>query len=113
MRKRVTRREFGFAATATAAFAQSGPHTQSGGNQKPVENKTDTPALDPVHWTHDRYKSVPLRLTFQATTRAEAEAWQRQLRAKLTELLGGFPDRTPLQAETLEIREFPGYRREK
>jgi dienelactone hydrolase len=95
------------------AFAQSGPGTQPNGDHKPVENKTDTPALDPVRWTRDRYRSAPLRLTFQATTKAEAEAWQQQLRAKITELLGGFPDRTPLQTETLEIREFPAYRREK
>jgi dienelactone hydrolase len=113
MRKRVTRREFGLAATVTAAFAQSGPGTQKDGNQKPVEDKTDTPELDPVRWTLDRYRSAPLRLTFGATTRAEAEAWQQQLRAKLTELLGGFPERTPLEPETLEIREFSAYRREK
>jgi dienelactone hydrolase len=36
------------------------------------------------------------------------------LRAKLTELLGGFPStREPLRPATLETRAFPGYRREK
>ena len=69
--------------------------------------------LDPVKWTRDRYASAPLRLTFRATNRAEAEAWQRELRAKLIELLGGFPERTPLRAETLDIRQYPGYRRER
>ncbi len=39
--------------------------------------------------------------------------WQRQLRAKLSELLGGFPERTPLKSRTLDSREFPTYRREK
>ena len=69
--------------------------------------------LDPVKWTRDRYESAPLRLTFRATNRTEAEAWQKELRAKLTELLGGFPERTPLRAETIEIREYPRYRRER
>ena len=33
---------------------------------------------------------------------------------RLTELQGGFPaERSPLKAETLEVREFPKYRREK
>ena len=28
-------------------------------------------------------------------------------------MLGGFPEKCPLQPQTLEVREFPGYRREK
>jgi plasmid stabilization system protein ParE len=53
-------------------------------------------------------------LRFQATTRAEAEAWQRTLRVKLAELLGGFPSRrAPLDPTVLETREFTRYRREK
>lgn len=69
--------------------------------------------LDPVRWTKERYRSAPLRLTFRATTRPEAEAWQQELRVKLVELLGGFPERTPLQPETLEIKSYPSYRRER
>lgn len=69
--------------------------------------------LDPVRWTLQRYQSAPLRLTFQATNRADAEIWQQELRAKLIELIGGFPERVPLQPETLEVRQYPGYRREK
>jgi hypothetical protein len=69
--------------------------------------------LDPVDWTRHRYKSAPLRLTFRATNRSEAEAWQRELRAKLIELLGSFPERTPLRAETLEIKQYPRYQRER
>jgi dienelactone hydrolase len=69
--------------------------------------------LDPVKWTHDRYQSAPLRLTFRATTRPEAEAWQQELRAKLTDLLGGFPpERGPLEAQTLSVKSYPAYRRE-
>jgi dienelactone hydrolase len=69
--------------------------------------------LDPVHWTMHNYKTSPLRLTFQATNKADAQLWQQQLRAKLTELLGGFPERTSLTPHTLDVRQFPGYRREK
>src|SRR5260370_24579876 len=55
-----------------------------------------------------------LRLTFRAQTRKQAEAWQKKLHAKLVELLGPFPASSPaLNAQTLEVREFPGYRREK
>lgn len=36
------------------------------------------------------------------------------MRVKITELLGGFPaQRAPLQPRTLEVRDFPAYRREK
>jgi dienelactone hydrolase len=69
--------------------------------------------LDPVRWTLERYQSAPLRLTFRATNKAAAEAWQQQLRAKLVELLGGFPEKTALNPRTLELRDFPQYRREK
>jgi plasmid stabilization system protein ParE len=72
-----------------------------------------TAGLDPVKWTLDRYQSAPLHLTFHATTRTEAEAWQRELRTKLMELLGAFPERTPLQAEVMDVRQYRGYRRER
>jgi dienelactone hydrolase len=53
-------------------------------------------------------------LTFRAQTRKHAEAWQKKLRGKLIELLGPFPVSSPsLNSQTLEVREFPGYRREK
>jgi hypothetical protein len=70
--------------------------------------------LDPVAWTMQRYGTAPLRMTFRATSRTDALLWQQQLRAKVTELLGGFPqERAPLAPVTLEVREFPGYVREK
>lgn len=74
---------------------------------------TEVDDLDPVKWTRDRYAAAPLRMTFRASNRAEAEIWQRDLRIKLTELLGSFPNRTPLKARILATRQFPGYRREK
>ncbi len=78
------------------------------------QDKLEIREFDPIAWTLARYESAPLRLTFQASDRRQAEAWQKRLRVKLVELLGGFPRQaTPLASRTLEIREFPGYRRER
>lgn len=104
----ITRREMGMALTAATVAAPK--YTGALDN---VNEQVDRTEFDPVHWTLERYKSAPLRLTFRANTKAEAEAWQVELRAKLTSLLGGFPDRKPLRFQTVEVRNFPGYRREK
>jgi len=104
MSHRITRRQLGIGAAAAAVV----PLVKAG---SPVV--VEDPGLDPVHWTIDVYQSAPLQLTFKATSKAEAEIWQQQLRAKLTELLGGFPARTPLAPRTLEVRDFLTYRREK
>ena len=78
------------------------------------EDKVDAAGFDPVAYTKKLHDAAPLRMTFTAQTRARAEQWQRGLRAKLTELLGGFPAKpAPLAAQTLEVRDFAGYRREK
>ena len=70
--------------------------------------------FDPVAYARDRYAQAARRLRFQARTRTEADDWQKTLRAKLTELVGGFPSqREPLRPITLDTRTFPGYRREK
>ena len=82
---RSTRRELGLSTMAAAALAKA---------EMPVPDDS----LDPVRWTLQNYPSAPLRLTFRATNRAEAELWQQQLRAKITDLLGGFPARTPLKS---------------
>jgi dienelactone hydrolase len=87
--------------------------TQYTGAMQGFEGQVDAPSFDPVAFTMKQYESAPLSLTFRAQNRQQAEAWQRALRTKLTELLGGFPEKCPLQPRTLEVREFPGYRREK
>jgi dienelactone hydrolase len=70
--------------------------------------------FDPVAYTRDLYAAAPRRLRFQARTRAEAEAWQRTLHARLIDLLGGFSlERLALRAATIDARSFPSYRREK
>jgi dienelactone hydrolase len=79
-----------------------------------VEAKVDVSSFDPIAYTLKLHDAAPLRMTFRAKTKREAESWQKELRPKLEELMGGFPkQKSPLNALTLEVREFPGYRREK
>jgi len=110
--KLTTRRDFAFAATSVAAMAQARTTQAESAHVLNVGTNFSSVDLDPIEWTHDRYGSAPLRMTFRATNRAGAEAWQRELRAKLTELLGGFPERTPLKSEIIAVKQFPGYRRQ-
>ena len=118
----MSRRELGrMAAALTAARALPlGAQTPTEPDQSyigpltGITNGLDDRRFDPVAYTRDRYGAAPRRLRFQARTRAQAEAWQTTLRAKLTELIGGFPSqRQPLRPVTLETRAFSGYRREK
>lgn len=118
--KKLSRREVGRllagVAATRAVLTRAQSATPSGyiGPLTGVENGIDDRHFDPVAFTRDLYEEAPRRLRFQASTRADADAWQRTLRAKLTELLGGFPaQRTALRPVTLETRVFPGYRREK
>ena len=70
--------------------------------------------FDPVKYAIDRIGATPRALGFQAKSRTQGDAWQKQLRAKVIELIGGFPSaRQPLRPVTLETRAFPAYRREK
>jgi dienelactone hydrolase len=78
-----------------------------------LESKIDRNSFDPVLYCRKLYESAPLAMTFRPGNRKQTEAWQKRLRTRLTELLGGFPPRVPLHAETLEVRDFPRYRREK
>lgn len=94
-------------AQETAPAGYAGPLT---GSEKGLEDRR----FDPVAYTLELYAAAPRRLRFKARTRREAERWQKTLRSKLTELVGGFPrERRPLRPMTLETRTFPGYRREK
>ncbi len=109
---KLTRRQAGLAAIGLNALAQA-PAAYTG----PLDGHSDqvtASAFDPVAWTLERYKNAPLKLTFKADSRKAAEAWQKRLRPKVTELVGGFPStRGSLKAQSLEQREFPNYRREK
>jgi dienelactone hydrolase len=118
----VTRRDLGRLAAALVAApalpaarmeAPQPPSTYAGpltGNERGLEDRR----FDPVAFSRDLYASAPRRLRFQARTRTEAEQWQRDLRAKVAELVGGFPTApAPLRPQIVESRSFPGYRREK
>jgi dienelactone hydrolase len=112
---KITRRQAGLAAIGARALgaAQVSAYT---GALDGLEGKVNATAFDPVAYTLERYRSAPMRMTFGARgqNRKQAEAWQKRLRPKIQELLGGFPPkRVDLRAETLETREFPGYKREK
>lgn len=79
-----------------------------------AEGKVDAKSFDPVQFSRRLYDSAPLRLTFKAQSRKQAEAWQKKLHAKLVELLGPFPPASSsLSARIIEEREFPGYLRRK
>jgi dienelactone hydrolase len=111
----MTRRDLGKLAASGALFqARAATPPKYTGALDGLESKVDLKNFDPVAFTDQLYASAPLRMTFQAKTRRQAEQWQARLRPKIVELLGGFPDkRSPLEAQTLEVRDFPGYRREK
>src|SRR5579872_6079586 len=112
MARRISRRHLATLAAAGIASAQQSPLPDYAG---PLEGApVDPNSFDPVQWTMQRHSTAPLRLTFRAKTRTQAEVWQRALRAKLIELLGSFADRHhPLRPQTLEVRDFPAFKREK
>lgn len=115
----MTRRDLGKLATGAGVLLQAG--VARGQSTKKYtsaldgfESKVEPKNFDPVAFTHTLYDAAPLKMTFQAKTRKQAESWQARLRPKVAELVGGFPEkRAPLDSQTLEVREFPGYRREK
>src|SRR5580698_9430982 len=106
----MTRRELGkLAAAGSFALlpaARAGAQAGYSGALEGFEGKVDAAAFDPVLYTRKLYESAPLRLTFRAQNRKQAEAWQKRLRSKIAALLGGFPT-------TRAARDFPAYRREK
>jgi dienelactone hydrolase len=117
---KMSRRELGRLAAGLAAVqalpldAQEAARASYEGALTGIEDRVTDRQFDPVVYTHDLFASAPRRLRFASKTRAEAEAWQRSLRAKVIELLGGFPSaRSPLRPTVVETRSFPAYRREK
>lgn len=116
----VTRRELAKLAAGVAAAralpleAQTAAPSSYIGPLTGVEQGIDDRHFDPVAYTRDRYAEAPRRLRFTARSRAEAERWQKALRTKLAQLVGGFPaERAQLRPVLLDARAFPGYRREK
>src|SRR5438874_3979570 len=102
----MTRRDLAkLAAAAMAPQARAATYT---GALDGAETKVEPKNFDPVAFSRRLYDSAPLRLTFRAQTRKQAEAWQKKLHAKLFELIGPLPvSSASLNAQTLETREFP------
>ena len=70
--------------------------------------------FDPVAYSRERHKTAPLRLRFNSNSPAATRAWQRKLRVKLRELVGGFPENpSPLRPRVLETKDLGTYTREK
>jgi len=109
MPRKFTRRAFHLGVAALpAAAAESSKYT---GALDGFESKVAMPGFDSQTYSLARYAKAPLAMTYKG---GAVPAWQKKLRGKVTELIGGFPkDRTPLAPVTLETREFANYRREK
>ncbi len=75
---------------------------------------TDTKSgLDPMDRINRLYANARLQLTFDAQGEEQARAWQRTLRKRLTELLGGIPVAADDLAPRLgAVQEFPAYVRQ-
>jgi dienelactone hydrolase len=112
----MTRRELALVGGALAAAKKRGraQTTRYRSALDGMESKVDVASFDPIAYTLKLHDEAPLAMTFRAGSRSEAEAWQKKLRPKIEELMGGFPKKkSPLKPQTLEVREFPNYRREK
>ncbi|MCZ6676643.1 MAG: prolyl oligopeptidase family serine peptidase [Candidatus Poribacteria bacterium] len=69
--------------------------------------------LDTLAFSRELYDQVPRQMAFRASTKVETEVWQRDLRAKLVALLGGFPaEKCELLPRVVETKEFSTYTRE-
>jgi hypothetical protein len=78
------------------------------------DSGTLTRAFDPMVYLTDLYDQTEPVYAYRATTPDEHAEWERQFRAKLIELLGGFPiNKAPLNAEIVETVEFDDYVRER
>jgi dienelactone hydrolase len=104
----------GSAAAAAAALPAQEATNNYKGPLTGVEQKTAGRVLDPLPFALRLLDSAPRQMQFSARNQKDAVKWQGRLRTKVTELLGGFPtERSALQPITLEVKEFPDYRREK
>jgi dienelactone hydrolase len=124
-RKTIARRQFlkqNLAATAIAASGftdfealsqiSTNPQVQYRG---PLGNsEVNDRQLDSLQFSLSSYASIKPSMSFTATSEAAAREWQKRVRRKLIELLGGFPStHAALQTQTLEKKKFNDYTREK
>ena len=83
----MTRRDLARLAAGAALLPQAGhpaPASYSGALDG-SDAKVDLKNFDPVLFSRRLYESAPLRLTFRAQTKKQAEAWQKKLHSKLVD----------------------------
>lgn len=67
----------------------------------------------PLNFFEKFYEENEREYSFRAKSLEEWQVWRDNLRDKIRELLGGFPERTEFNAEVLEVKEYKEYVREK
>ncbi len=83
------------------------------GGSTPVQAADVHRVLDSEEYTNMRIEQARPPKAFTAKSLEKARAWQKKMRLKLIECLGGFPDKCELYPEVVEQKEFPNYTREK
>jgi dienelactone hydrolase len=83
--------------------------------QGPLEDITvNDRQFDSLQFSLASYEANKPSMSFSAKTEKSARLWQKRVRGKLVELLGGFPQKPgALQAKVLEKKDFKDYTREK
>jgi len=72
------------------------------------------PDFDTLKYSLEAYRANRPLLSFRARTVEEARPWQRKLRRKLVQLLGGFPAKhSPLRPQVIGTDEFDHYTRQR
>ncbi len=127
-KKKVARRQFikqGSMATvlATARLTRAEPSSEREREPKAASAQYQGPLdgadlkdrqFDSQAFSLASYGHIKPSMTFSSGNEASARAWQKQVRAKLVELVGGFPpSRVALRPDILERKGFSGYVREK
>ncbi|MEW6128025.1 MAG: alpha/beta hydrolase family protein [Acidobacteriota bacterium] len=125
--KKFARRRFlqasSVAAFATAHFASSTTPAKALVSlarpqtiyQSPLKDfSIDAAQFDSLLFTQAMYAEQKPAMTFEAKDERAARLWQKRVRRKIAELVGGFPpSRVALQAKILETKDFKDYTREK
>lgn len=96
------------------ALTQTGSESQTQYRGPLAEFEVNDRHLDSLQFTVSSYENIKPAMTFSATSEPSARLWQKRVRRKLRELVGGFEStRVALQSRVLEKKRFNGYWREK